>query len=257
MRRTRQAAGIGRLRLRVAFCPGMPEALAAAIVSRLRDIAASADVDVAWLETFPDTEFTLIGQHRADACLGWLAPADQALPAPLDVMSLGKFEPDAWIPSSHPAARQDVISLGELIRLAVVHGPRRVTPGIYDAWLASLRSADSRFEFADPPFRQSLPLTLAWAAAAGRPTAVLTGPQHLTGERTAREDRAANGCEMVRVHLDQAPLTATAGLVWNGDLPSQFQQILFDVADGIKSHTGRRPLRATGPCACCTEPCFS
>ena len=237
MRRTWQAAGIGRLRLRVALCPGMPEALAAAIVSRLRDIAANADVDVAWLETFPDTEFTLIGQHRADACLGWLAPAGQALPAPLDVMSLGKFEPDAWIPSSHPAAQQDVINLGELTRLNVVHGPRRASPGIYDAWLASLRSADSRFEFADPPFRQSLPLTLACAAAASRPTAVLTGPRHLTGARTAREDQAANGCEMVRVCLDQAPLTATAGLVWNGDLPSQLQQILFEVADGINLHT--------------------
>ena len=108
-------------------------------------------------------------QHRADACLGWLAPADQALPAPLDVMSLGRFEPDAWIPSSHPAARQDVISLGELTRLNVVHGPRRATPGIYDAWLACLRSADSRFEFADPPFRQSLSLALALR---GRPAAV-------------------------------------------------------------------------------------
>jgi hypothetical protein len=42
---------------------------------------------------------------------------------------------------------------------------------------------------------------------------------------------------MVRVCLDQAPLTATAGLVWNGDLPSQLQQILFDVADGINLHT--------------------
>jgi DNA-binding transcriptional LysR family regulator len=72
VRRSRQSAGIGRLR--VALCPGMPEALAAAIVSRLGDIAAVADVDVAWLKTFLDTEFTLIGQHRADAGLGWLGP---------------------------------------------------------------------------------------------------------------------------------------------------------------------------------------
>jgi DNA-binding transcriptional LysR family regulator len=237
VRMTRQAAGVGRLRLRVAVCPSVPEALAAATVSRLRDIAADADVDVAWLETFLDTEFTLIGQHRADAGLGWLAPAGQALPAPLDVMSLGDFEPDAWIPSSHPAARQDVITLEELARLKVVHRPRRESPGIYDAWLASLRSADSRFEFADPPFRQSLPLTLAFAAAASRPTAVLTGPRHPTGERTAREDPAANGYEMVRVRLDQAPLTASAGLVWSGDLPRQLQQILFDVADGVNLHT--------------------
>jgi hypothetical protein len=95
MRLTRQAAGIGRPRLRVAISPGMPEALSAATVSRLRDIATEADVDVAWLETFLDTEFTLIGQHRADAGLGWLVAADQALPAHLDAMSLGDFEPDA------------------------------------------------------------------------------------------------------------------------------------------------------------------
>ena len=234
---TRQAAGIGRPRLRVAICLGMPEALTAATVSRFRYIAADADVDVAWLETFLDTEFTLIGQHRADAGLGWLAPADQTLPAPLDVMSLGDFEPEAWIPSSHPAARQHVISLGELARLNVVHGPRRASPGTYDAWLASLRSADPRFKFADPLFRQSLPLTFAFAAAASRPTAVLTGPRHLTGERTAWEDQDANEYEMVRVRLDQAPLTANAGLVWNRDLPCQLQQILFDVADGINLHT--------------------
>jgi hypothetical protein len=45
------------------------------------------------------------------------------------------------------------------------------------------------------------------------------------------------GCEMARVQLDQAPLTATAALVWSGDLPRQLQQILFDVADGINPHT--------------------
>jgi hypothetical protein len=38
-----------------------------------------------------------------------------------------------------------------------------------------------RFEFADPPFRHSLPMTLSFAATASRPTAVLTGPLHLVG----------------------------------------------------------------------------
>jgi hypothetical protein len=127
--------------------------------------------------------------------------------------------------------------LDELARLNVVHRPRRACPGIYDAWLASLRSADSRFEFADPPFRQSLPLTLAFAASVSRPTAVLTGPRHLAGGRTAREDRAANGREMVCVRLDQAPLIANAALVWSGDLPRQLQQVLFDAADGINLRT--------------------
>lgn len=229
---TRRAAGIGRLRLRVAICPGMPGPLAAATVAGLRGITADAGVDVVWLERFPDAEFSLIGQHRADACLGWVAPAGRALPVPLDLMSLGDFEPEAWIPSAHPAARTGVIGLRELTRLAVVYGPRRVFPGIYDPWLASLRSADSRFEFADPPFRQSFPLTLDFAAAASRPTAVLTGPRHLAGE-PAWEGRAAVGCEMVRVRLDRAPLNAKAALVWNGDLPRQLQQILFDAADGV------------------------
>jgi hypothetical protein len=38
---------------------------------------------------------------------------------------------------------------------------------------------------------------------------------------------------MVPVRLERSPLTATAGLVWNGDLPRQLQQVLFDTADGI------------------------
>jgi hypothetical protein len=39
--------------------------------------------------------------------------------------------------------------------------------------------------------------------------------------------------DMVRVGLEDYPLTATAALVWSGDLPRPFQQILFDAADGI------------------------
>src|ERR1700730_15677516 len=96
--RPRQAAGLGRPRLRVAFPPGLPEALAVQTASRLRGTAAAADIDVAWLETSLDTGFSLIRQHRADAGLGWLTPVEDALPAPLDVMNLGEFEPEAWIP---------------------------------------------------------------------------------------------------------------------------------------------------------------
>jgi hypothetical protein len=33
-----------------------------------------------------------------------LAPAADALPAGLDVMSVGEFEPEAWVPAAHPAA---------------------------------------------------------------------------------------------------------------------------------------------------------
>jgi DNA-binding transcriptional LysR family regulator len=231
MSRTRQAAGLGRPRLRVAIPPALPEALAVAAASRLRSTAAAAGVDITWLETSLDSEFSLIREHRADAGLGWLAPADQALPAPLDLMELGQFEPGAWIPAAHPAAQRDAVSLGELAGLEVVHGPRRTSASTYDAWLAILRATDMRFEFTDPPFRQSLPMTLA--AAASQPTAVLTGPRHLTGTGdVARAATTADTYDMVYVRVDQCPLAATAGLVWSGDLPRPLQ-VLFDAADGI------------------------
>jgi hypothetical protein len=38
---------------------------------------------------------------------------------------------------------------------------------------------------------------------------------------------------MARVSLEGQPLTATATLVWSGDLPRPLQQILFDTADGV------------------------
>jgi hypothetical protein len=38
---------------------------------------------------------------------------------------------------------------------------------------------------------------------------------------------------MVPVRVKQRRLAATAGLVWSGNLPRQFQQMLFDTADGI------------------------
>jgi hypothetical protein len=68
-------------------------------------------------------------------------------------MSLGEFEPEVWIPGTHPAARRGTISLGELAGLDVIYGPRRLSPVTYDAWLAVLRAANPRFDFADPPFR--------------------------------------------------------------------------------------------------------
>jgi hypothetical protein len=38
---------------------------------------------------------------------------------------------------------------------------------------------------------------------------------------------------MVRVRLDQSPLTATAAVIWSGDLPRRLQQVLFDTADAV------------------------
>jgi hypothetical protein len=45
--------------------------------------------------------------------------------------------------------------------------------------------------------------------------------------------------DMVRVGLEDHPLTATAALVWNGDLPRPLQQILLDAVGGIARR--RRP----------------
>jgi hypothetical protein len=46
--------------------------------------------------------------------------------------------------------------------------------------------------------------------------------------------------DMVRVGLEHRPLTATAVLVWNGDLPRPLQQILFDAADGMTATASTR-----------------
>ena len=233
--RTRQAAGLGRPRLRVVVPPGLPDALAVEAASALRSAAAVSDVEIAWLEAPLDAEFSLIRQRRADAGLGWLTAGPEALPAPLDVMSLGNFEPDTWVPSRHPAARRGAISLDELARMDVIHGPRRLEPGIYDAWTRVLRAVNPRFEFTDPPLRHSLPMALAFATTADRSTAVLTGPGIIAGSRPGliRMPRAMVSQDMVLVGLDHHPLTATAAMVWNGDLPRPLQQVLFDAADGI------------------------
>src|SRR5437899_3155160 len=149
--RTRQAAGLGRQRLRVVVPPRLTDAFAVEAASALRSAAAAADVDLVWMEAALDAEFSQIQQRRADAGLGWLTDRPEALPAPLEVMSLGEFEPDVWIPSAHPAARGGTISLDELARMDVIHGPRRPEPGIYDAWTRVLRTVNLRFEFTDPP----------------------------------------------------------------------------------------------------------
>jgi DNA-binding transcriptional LysR family regulator len=233
--RTRQAAGLGRSRLRVVLPPELPDALAVEAATTLRSGAAAADVDLDWMEAPFDAEFSLIRQRRADAGLGWLTARPETLPAPLDVMSLGEFEPDVWIPSAHPAARRGTISLAELTRMDVIHGPRCAKPGTYDAWTQVLRAIDPGFGFTDPPLRHSLPMDLAFAADADQPTAVLTGPSVIGGSQPGliRLPRALVDHEMALVSLENHPLTATAALVWHGDLSRPLQQILFDAADGI------------------------
>ncbi len=231
---TRQTAGLGRPRLRVVLPADLPDSLAVQTASRLRSAADSAGVAITWMDTPLDAEFSPIREHRADAGLGWLTAGPDALPAPLDAMALGQFEPEVWIPRSHPAARRGVIGLDKLASMDVIHGPRRAEPGIYDAWTSIVRTMDPRFQFTDPPLRHSLPVVLAFAATAERPAAVLTGPVAIAGTPPGviRLPRPAGTGDMVRVAIAGRPLTATAALVWNGDLPRPLQQILFDTADG-------------------------
>ena len=103
--RTRQAAGLGRQRLRMAIPPHLPESMAVAAAAELREAAAAAEVDVVWLEAALDAEFSLVGTRRADAGLGWLTAGPGTMPAALEVMTMGEFEPQVWVPSTHPAAR--------------------------------------------------------------------------------------------------------------------------------------------------------
>jgi DNA-binding transcriptional LysR family regulator len=241
--RTRQTAGLGRLRLRIVIPSGLPEGLAVTAAAGLLAAAAAADVDVDWLETALDAEFSLIYTRRADACLGWLTTGPQALPAVLDAMILGEFEPDLWIPSWHAATHRGTISLNELASLDVIHGPRRAQAGTYDAWTKVVQAVDPRFEFTDPPFQSSLPLTLAFAATAERPTAVLTGPATVAGSPATpiQPSRPADTSGMVRVSLQNHPLAASAVLVWSTGLPRPLQQILFETADSLTAPPLPRP----------------
>jgi DNA-binding transcriptional LysR family regulator len=232
--RTRQAAGLGRSRLRFVIPAYLPESLAVETAARLRSVADAASVGISWMESALDAEFSPIRQRRADAGLGWTDPARADLPAPLDVMHLGDFEPEVWVPDTHPTASRGVIALDELARMDVIHGPR-ADDGTYDRWLAVLRTQNPYFDFIDPPFRKSLAVSLAFAASGARPAAVLTGPRQRAGAGPAQPgpatSTAAGGIVPVRVADGQ--LTATAGLVWNGDLPGQLQQLLFDTADSF------------------------
>jgi hypothetical protein len=161
-------------------------------------------------------------------------------------MTLGQFEPEVWIPRAHPAARREMISLAELAGLDVLHGPRPASPATYDRWRAILRAAGPRFEFTDPPLPNSLPMTLVVAATAAPPAAVLTGPVAITGlpPGVTRLPRPPGAGQMARVSIEGQPLTATAALIWNGDLPRPLQQILFDTADALTPPAPAAPSRA-------------
>jgi DNA-binding transcriptional LysR family regulator len=239
--RTRHAAGLGRPRLRFVMPAYLPESLAVEAASRLRSTAEAVGVGITWLETALDAEFSPIRQRRADAGLGWTDPATVDLPAALEVMHLGEFEPYAWVRDTHPAASRGVIALDELASLHVIREPR-ASAETYDRWLDVLRTHNPRFDFTDPPFRQSLAVTLAFAASGSQPAAVLTGPRQSTraqaGPAQPGPATGAGTPGLVPVRVADGQLTATAGLVWNGDLPDQLQQLLFDTADGLDLDRG-------------------
>jgi DNA-binding transcriptional LysR family regulator len=240
---TRQAAGLGWPRLRFVMPADLPDSLAVQTIVKLRSAADAAEVAITWLEAAFDADFSPIRQRRADAGLGWLTAGPDSLPAPLEAMSLGEFEPDVWIPFWHPAARSGVIGLDELANLDVIHGPRRASPVTYDRWLEALRAVDPQFEFINPPFRHSLPMALAFAATADPPAAVLTGPPDIAEipPGVIRILRPAGTGDMARVWIADGPLTATAALVWNGDLPCPLQQLLFDTAVGVTPPSASSP----------------
>ena len=92
--RTRQAAGLGRQRLRVVVPPRLPDVLAVEAASALRSAAAAADVDLVWMEAPLDAGFSLIQQRRADAGPGWPSgPVQRRCPP--------RSTPRAWA-SSNP-----------------------------------------------------------------------------------------------------------------------------------------------------------
>ena len=154
-------------------------------------------------------------------------------------------------PSTHAAAHRGTISLEELARLDVIHGPRRAHAGTYDAWTTAIQAAGPRFEFTDPPFRRSLPLTLAFAATADRPAAVLTGPATVVGGRATPiwRSQLADTSGMVKVSIRSHLLTASAALVWSGDLPRPLQQMLFQTADNLTTPPPPQPAELASPTA--------
>lgn len=72
---------------------------------------------------------------------------------------------------------------------------------------------------------------------------MLTGPATAAGGWTGpvRRSGPVDASGMVQVSLQHHPLTASAALVWNGDLPRPLQQMLFDTADRLTEPTSSRP----------------
>ena len=48
----------------------------------------------------------IVGTPLLQRRLGWLTAGQETLPATLEVMSVGEFEPEVWVPAAHTAARR-------------------------------------------------------------------------------------------------------------------------------------------------------
>ena len=57
---------------------------------------------------------------------------------------------------------------------------------------------------------------------------------------------------MVKVSLRNHPLTASAALVWSGDLPRPLQQMLFQTADNLTTPPPPQPAELASPTAALT-----
>src|SRR5260370_42219326 len=98
-----------------------------------------------------------------------------------------------------------------------------------------MQAVDPSFEFTDPPFRHSLAMTLALAAAGNRPAAVLTGPAISARSQAwpIPRSRLADTYRMVRVSLQPPPLAASPALVWCHARPPPLRQMVLDLPDRV------------------------
>ena len=63
----------------------------------------------------------------------------------------------------------------------------------------------------------------------------VTGPSTIADRpvRPLQRTRPGDDRGMVRVSLQHHPVTASAAVVWSGDLPRPLQQMLFEIADSL------------------------
>jgi hypothetical protein len=65
---------------------------------------------------------------------------------------------------------------------------------------------------------------------------VLTGPSTVVnGPARLVRSRPADACGIAQVDLQHHPPTASAALVWSGDLPRPLQQMFFDAAERLSA----------------------